>query len=93
MVETPTRKGLERRRMAKGTLYDFKREVNFDKKHPAAENRPRNASSTMSSPFPNGEAGHLIIGASESDGVWDSLVAINTIAVHSVKQARDRQSV
>jgi hypothetical protein len=76
MIETPTREGIEGRRIAEGTFYDFKREVDLDKKHPSGGKSAKERFIDDVVAFLNGEGGHLIIGVNESDGVWDSFVPI-----------------
>ncbi len=74
MIETPTREGIEGRRIAEGTFYDFKREVDLDKKHPGGGKSGKERFIDDVVAFLNGEGGHLIIGVNESDGVWESYV-------------------
>ncbi|CAN7770169.1 ATP-binding protein [Rhizobium leguminosarum] len=76
LFETPTREGIESRRIAEGTFYDFKREVDLDKKHPSGGKSAKDRFIDDVVAFLNCEGGHLLIGVSEADGVWDSYVPI-----------------
>lgn len=72
----PTRDEIENRRIAEGTFYDFKREVDLDKKYPGGAKSAKERFVDDIVAFLNGEGGHLIIGVAESDGVWDSYVPL-----------------
>lgn len=78
MIVVPTRDEIENRRIAEGTFYDFKREVDLDKKYPGSGKSAKERFVDDVVAFLNGEGGHLIIGVTESDGVWDSYVPLTS---------------
>lgn len=77
MIETPTREAIEGRRIAEGTFYDFKREVDLDKKHPNGGKSAKERFIDDVVAFLNGEGGHIIIGVAESDGVWANYIPMS----------------
>ncbi|MEJ1117094.1 ATP-binding protein [Phyllobacterium sp. CCNWLW109] len=77
MTEAPTRDTIESRRIAEGTFYDFKREVDLDKKYPGGAKSAKERFIDDVVAFLNGEGGHLIIGVEEADGVWDKFVPMS----------------
>ena len=70
MIPTPTRQLIETKQIAEGRHYDFKREVDLDKKYPGGGKSAKERFVDDVVAFLNGDAGHLLVGVEEADGVW-----------------------
>jgi predicted HTH transcriptional regulator len=76
-VERPTRALIESKKIVEGQHYDFKRGLELDRKppHGAKDGKARFIDDLVA--FANSDAGYLIVGVEEKDGVWSRYHPIN----------------
>ncbi|TCQ09624.1 putative DNA-binding protein [Rhizobium sp. PP-F2F-G36] len=72
MALTPARELIESKAISEGKHYDFKREIDLDKKHPNGGKSGKERFLDDIVAFLNGGHGHIIVGVNEADGVWQS---------------------
>jgi predicted HTH transcriptional regulator len=73
-VERPTRALIESKKIVEGQHYDFKRGLELDRKppHGAKDGKARFIDDLVA--FANSDAGYLIVGVEEKDGVWSRIL-------------------
>ncbi|MGF9564692.1 ATP-binding protein [Neorhizobium sp. BT27B] len=78
-ITSPTRELIESGRIAESAHYDFKQEVDLDKKYPNGGKSAKERFIDDVVAFLNTESGgHLVIGVKEADGVWESYIPLTS---------------